>query len=156
MNRPRTQDGWSLAELLIALALAAMLMVPLTTMFASAANGAVAARAARAPTADARFALGRIAARAAVAPAITSSAAAQTPDAWLAPYTYALVGTDLVETVAAPPPARSSVIAANVSAFALSAPDAGDGRALLKVDLTLTAQGNSVTVSRTLRAGVEP
>jgi hypothetical protein len=93
---------------------------------------------------------------AAAAPAAMNSGAAQAPGAWLAPYTYALVGTDLVETVAAPPPARSSVVAANVSAFALSAPDTGDGRALLKIDLTLAAQGSSVTVSRTLRAGVEP
>jgi hypothetical protein len=60
-----------------------------------------------------------------------------------------VVKGNLVETNGA----RTSIIAANVTAFRLSAPEVGDGQPTLKIELTLQAQGNSVSASRSVRAG---
>ena len=153
MRRAHEQRGLTLVELLLGLAIAAVLMIPLAGLFQSASGAAVATRAALDLNNDARFALDRIAQRALAAPSVSSGAPVADPNTWLAPLSYKLVGTDLVETDATPKSARSSVIAANVTAFRLSTPDVGDGQALLKIELTLGAQGGSVSASRTVRVG---
>lgn len=157
MSRPHLhaypQAGLTLVELLFALAIAAVLMVPLAATFQTAAGSGIAVRAALDLNADARFALDRIARRAAVAPSVSSGAEVSDPGPWLAPLSYKRVGTSLVETDAMSTPARTSVIATNVSAFRLSVPDIGDGQAMMKIELTLAAQGRSVSASRTVRVG---
>lgn len=153
MIRPRAQEGLTLVELLLGLAIAAVLMIPLAGLFQSASGAGIATRAALDLNGDARFALDRIAQRALAAPSVSNGAPVADPNTWLAPLNYKLVGTDLVETDATPKTGRASVIAANVSAFRLSAPDVGDGQAMLKIELTLSAQGASLSASRTVRVG---
>jgi len=149
--RARAQRGLTLIELLLGLAIAAVLAMPLAAMFQGASSSAVTTRAALDLNADARFALDRIVQTAAV-PARISSGTPVTDSgaaAWLAPFGYAVVKGNLVETNGA----RTSIIAANVTAFRLSAPEVGDGQPILKIELTLQAQGNSVSASRSVRAG---
>lgn len=153
MIRPRAQGGLTLVELVLGLAVAAVLMIPLAGLFQSASGAGIATRAALDLNGDARFALDRIAQRAAAAASVSSGAPVADPNTWLAPLSYKLVGTDLVETDATPKTGRTGVIASNVGAFRLSAPEVGDGQAMLKIELTLAAQGASVSASRTVRVG---
>jgi len=151
--RPRAQQGLTLAELLLALAITAILMAPLAAMFQSAANSGIMAEAALDLNSDVRFALDRIARRAAAVTATGPKFAPANVDAWLAPLSYKVdANRNLVESDATPKAARSSIIASNVTAFQLSAPTVTN-QPLLKIDLTLEAQGGSVTASRTVRLG---
>lgn len=150
----QAQQGLSLVELLLGLAIGAVLMVPLAAMFQSASGSAVTTRAALDLNADARLVLDRIAQRAAALGSVSSGATVTDTSPWLAPLGYKVVGTDLVETDATPPgAARTRIVASNVGSFQLSAPEVGDGQVLLKIDLTLRAEGSSVSASRIVRVG---
>ena len=174
MSRVRTQQGFTLVELLLGLAIAALLMVPLAAMFQSASGSVVATRAALDLNADARFALDRIARRVAALSPVASGATVTDAGAaaWLGALSYTVVNGNLVEsgtataTAPAPGPATAAgtapgiassagtgVIASNVSAFRLSTPEVGDGQPVLKIDLRLEAGGSSVSASRTVRVG---
>lgn len=152
----RAQCGFTLVELLAGLAIAAILVLPLADMLRTGADSARITRAALDLNGNARFALGRIAAQAAKAgkdankPVVVGADVA--PATWLAPVTYTLAGTDLVEKDAG----TTSVIASNVTAFRLTAPEVIDGRPLLVIALTLSAEGNTVARTRTVRIGVQP
>jgi type II secretory pathway pseudopilin PulG len=174
MIRLPAQQGLSLVELLLALSMTAILMAPLATMLQSATGSAVATRAALDLNSDARFALDRIALRAATASSVSdSSGVIVQPGVAPAPVlTYSIVGTDLVESESAAPPQtmvgalvgvvgsvlaptspRTGIIAANATAFKLTAMPTTN-QALLKIDLTLTAPGGaSISASRTVRVG---
>lgn len=150
------QRGLTLVELLLAMVLTGLLMVPITTLVGQAVDDNVVTSATLAQDADLRFALDRIAARAAAkTPTAWPPAGADVPPAttWLAPVSYALSGSNLVETDTSVSPTRVSIIAANVSAFQLSAPDIADGQLLLTADITLAANGASVHGTRTIRLG---
>lgn len=153
MTRVPLQAGLTLVELLVALAITAILVVPLAGMFQGASSGSITAQAALDLNADARLVLDRIVQRTAALPAYTANASVVNPAGWLLPLTYTINGTNLVETDSTAKPVRTSVIAANVSAFALTTQDVGDGQYVLKITLTLAAQGNSVTASRSVRVG---
>jgi prepilin-type N-terminal cleavage/methylation domain-containing protein len=157
---PSRQHGLTLIELLGALAIAAVLMVPLAALFQDAAETDVAGRTALDLNADLRFALDRIATEvsALAQPALPPGGADVPPvSAWLSPLSYTLsttpTGTNLVETDTTPKTGQTSIIAANVSAFKLSAPDMAAGQPLVQVDLTLSANGVSVSGTRTVRLG---
>ncbi len=143
-----TQRGFTLAELLAGLAIAAILVLPLVDMLRAGTESARSVRTALDLNNDARFALGRIAARAA-------DTMVEPPGAGLTPATlqtrlgFATKGTDLVET-------GKGVIAANVTAFKLAAPEVVDGLQLLSVELTLSADGNTVTRTRAIRFKAQP
>jgi prepilin-type N-terminal cleavage/methylation domain-containing protein len=159
MIRSHAQQGLTLVELLLGLAITAILMVPLAAMFQTAASSSLGTRAALDLSADARFALERIARSAADAPAVTVGAQGTDPATWLNKLRYTLVGNNLVEYDTRVQPARNSIIAANVSAFQLSASDVGDGQAMMKIELTLTAPndaGNTLSASRLVRVGSPP
>jgi Tfp pilus assembly protein FimT len=156
MSRQLAQGGFTLAELLGGLAIAAILVVPLADMLRSGTESARSVRSALDLNDAARFALGRIAASAAAAETPQPYGASVAAATWLAPVSYALAGTNLVETDAGVSPARSSVIAANVSAFRLTAPEVVDGLPLLTVEMTLSADGNAITRMRTIRIGAQP
>ena len=64
MNAPRQAGGYTLLELLVGLAIAAIVMLPLTDMLRAGADNARFVRAELDRDADARFAIGRIAAQA--------------------------------------------------------------------------------------------
>lgn len=142
---PRKPHGWTLVELLLALAIGAALMAPLASLFQASSNGSIAAQAAIDLNANARFALERIATRAAAAalPAMGPAGV----DANVLQTAYTVAGGNLVEAD------TRAVIASNVTAFKLSIPDNGAGQPLLKIDLTLAAGGGSVSASRTVRIG---
>lgn len=158
MNRYCTQGGFTLAELLGGLAIAAILVLPLADLLRTGADSARTVRTALDLNGDARFALGRIAARATEVglEKVFPAGAGVAPATWLAPVSYALAGTDLVETDATVSPARISTIAANVTAFRLTTPEPVDGQPLLGIELTLGAGGHSVTRTRTVRVGELP
>lgn len=153
MRRPAPQRGWTLVELLVALAITAVLMAPLAAMFRNAADSGAATRAGLDMNSDARFALGRIAQRVAALTPAAIDVATSDANPLLAPLSYALSGTDLVETDSSASPARSSVIASNVTAFRLSAPATGDGQPVITIELTLAAAGGTVSAARTVRIG---
>lgn len=142
---PRKPQGWTLVELLLALAIGAALMAPLAALFQVSGNSSIAAQAAIDLNADARFALERIATRAAAA-ALPATGPAGI-DANVLQTAYTVAGGNLVESD------TRAVIAANVAAFKLSMPDNGAGQPLLKIDLTLAAGNSSVNASRTVRIG---
>ncbi|HEX8604075.1 MAG TPA: prepilin-type N-terminal cleavage/methylation domain-containing protein [Pseudoduganella sp.] len=149
------QAGFTLAELLGGLAIAAILLMPLADMLRSATESARSVRSALDLNNDARFALGRISRRASAATAVPVGARLA-PAALLAPFAYATEGTDLVETDKRVTPARKSVIAANVKDFRLTAPEVVDGLPLLTVEITLGADVNAITRTRTIRIGAQP
>lgn len=155
MKTARAQQGLTLVELLVALAISAAIMLPLTSLFQNAAASGAAARAGLDLNADASFALERIARRAAALTPSTVDAPMDDANDLLAPQkiAYALSGTDLVETDTSVKPTRTSVIAANVTSFKLSAPATGDGQPLLKIELALAAGGTTVSMARTVRIG---
>ena len=153
MRHAAPQRGWTLVELLVALAITAALMAPLAGMFKNAADSGAATRAGLDMNGDARFALDRIAQRVAALAPVAVDVAMTDANPVLAPLSYALSGVDLVETDTSANPVRSSVIATNVTAFRLSAPATGDGSPVLKIELTLTAAGSTVSAARTVRVG---
>jgi prepilin-type N-terminal cleavage/methylation domain-containing protein len=172
VRRLRAQRGLTLAELLLALAITAVIMVPLAAMFQAAANSGIAVRSALDLNSDARFSLDRIAVRAQTASMINDSKGTilQPGSAPAPALKYAIVDGDLVESeyatststilsiitvILAPAPRRVSTIATNVTAFQLSAP-ATNGQPLLKIAMTLAANGSQVNASRTVRVGSAP
>lgn len=149
MTRRHEQAGFTLVELLAALAIAAILVLPLADMLRIGADSARTARAMLDLDADARFALGRIVAQAAQRELDPTgpAGASMDPASWLAPASYALAGGNLVETQAG----TSRVIASNVAVFRLTAPEVVAGLPLLSIELTLGAGGQTVSRTRTLR-----
>ena len=159
----RCDQGLSLVELLMALAIGALLLLPLAALLQDAMEGGAAGRSALDLNGDLRFALDRVAARVTTtarpaqlqpqAPPPQFLDPADTPAvaAWIAPFAYSLSGNNLVETDPSVTPTRTNVIAANVASFKLSAVDAAYGQGLVRIELTLAANGASVYSARTVR-----
>jgi len=174
------QRGLTLVELLLGLAIGAALMLPLAALFDDAAETHAAGHAQLDLNGELRFALDRIAVRAAgstpwaiaLAPSYAPNGMLTVPSSatWLQTAavagkttvstitTYALVGNaqvgaDLVETQKDTPgnATRTSVIASNVTAFRLSAPDLAHGQPLMKAELTLSKGSATVSGARTFR-----
>ena len=166
MNAHRPAAGFTLAELLIALVIAGIILLPLADMLHVGTDTARAVRSSLDAGADARFALDRITTRAGIATGATppqpaSASAAAIAQAWLAPLQYTLKGSDLIETDTDPKSAHSSIIASNVASFKLEAPLPEPGwRQMLYVSLTLdpvaSACGAHCTHARTVRLGPTP
>lgn len=162
-NRPAA--GFTLAELLIALVIASIILLPLADMLHVGTDTARAVRSSLDAGADARFALDRIATRAGLATGATppqpaSASPADIAQAWLAPWQYTLQGSDLIETTSDPKAVRS-IIASNVASFKLEAPLPEPGwRPVLYVTLTLdpvaSACGAHCAHARTVRLGPTP
>lgn len=165
MTAPRPTRGYTLLELLVGLAIAAIVMLPLTDMLRAGADNARFVRAELDSIADARFAINRIAAQATrngpVPGPIPGPATAGNPAAWLAPLQYTLQNGVLLETYPAAAPARQSVLATSVQSFAVDIPDNGVGQPVLRIALVLArpdcdgsgVQACSVTYARSVRLG---
>jgi prepilin-type N-terminal cleavage/methylation domain-containing protein len=164
MNAPRPADGFTLAELLIALVIASIILLPLADMLHVGTDTARAVRSSLDASADARFALDRIATQAGIVTGATppqpaSASAAAIAQAWLAPLQYTLKGSDLVET---DPGAKSTrIIAANVASFKVEAPAPEPGwRPVLFITLALdpvaTGCGERCAYARAVRLGPTP
>jgi prepilin-type N-terminal cleavage/methylation domain-containing protein len=165
MTTSRPAHGYTLLELLIGLAIAALVMLPLSDMLRAGADSARFVRAGLDQNADARLALGRIVAQAARTDGpLPDAANAGNPAAWLAPRQYTLTNGALIETDTDAKPVRSSVLATGVRAFDLRVPDVGAGRPVLRIDLMLDrpdcdasgGQGCSIAHARTVRLGRAP
>ena len=147
--RPRIrQQGLSLAELLLGLALTALIMLPLLPMLqtASAADNAVADQAVLERDAD--FALNRIAARIRVTDPADMAAGKATSE-WLKPAVYSVANGVLVEQQGK----DSYVLAESVSGFDMSASSSEAGQPLIKVSLALARDGASTSAVTTVRLG---
>lgn len=159
----RPAAGFTLAELLIALVIASIILLPLADMLHVGTDTARAVRSSLDAGADARFALDRIATRIAnrtgPPPSLPPSASpADVAQAWLTPWQYTLKGSDLIETGSEANAVRSSIIASNVASFKLEAPLPEPGwRPVLYVTLTLepvaAACGAHCAHARTVRLG---
>ena len=165
MNALRLARGYTLLELLIGLAIAAIVMLPLTDMLRAGADNARFVRAELDRNADARYAINRIAAQSTrngpVPGPIPDKANAGNPAAWLAPLQYTLQNGVLLETHSTAAPARQSVLATSVQSFAVDIPDNGVGQPVLRIALVLArpdcdgsgVQACSVAYTRSVRLG---
>jgi len=165
MNALRLARGYTLLELLIGLAIAAIVMLPLTDMLRAGADNARFVRAELDRNADARYAINRIAAQSTrngpVPGPIPDKANAGNPAAWLAPLQYTLQNGVLLETHSTATPARQSVLATSVQSFAVDIPDNGVGQPVLRIALVLArpdcdgsgVQDCSVEYTRSVRLG---
>lgn len=163
MTMPRPAHGYTLLELMIGLAIAALVMLPLSEMLRAGADSARFVRAGLDQNADARFAIGRIVTQATGA-SRPNDANLGNPAAWLAPLQYTLTNGALVETAPVGKTVRNAVLATGVRAFDLRVPDVGAWRPVLRIDLVLDrpdcdasgGQDCSVAYARTVRLGAAP
>ncbi len=160
------QRGVTLIELLIAVALGAILLAALNSLVKLGLDAQAEGRNTNELAYQGRFALERMAARArATAPKVLASPAANTTGNWFAPagctgaacVMYCLnAGSQLIETTTADTTCSgSTVIAMNVGAFSATLP-AGMGpadRSLAVVSLTLANAGSTLALSSSMRLG---
>lgn len=153
MNAPGAQGGYTLVELLLALAIAAIILLPLTDMLRTSADSARMVRSRLDLNADASFAIERIAALAASAtPGVTPA-----QQDWLKQLGLAdCRGTrELLEAAGCTQPERSAVIVSNLDRIELAVPD--PGTATLRIALTLShPDAGEVRRVRTVRVGAYP
>ncbi len=156
----RTQCGLTLMELLIALAVAALLAAPLGAVVLNALSAQTVAGDANEVTQQAQFAQQRIeAAVRRTAPHTLAAKAADTSADWFAPVAYCRrADAKLIETTPADGGCTSNsapVIADGVSAFSVQSFTAGSGAGqVIELQLVLTAAtGQSITLTSRTRLG---
>lgn len=140
--------GLGLVELLVGLAISALVLASLWPMQQTASAAARVTGDQVTLERDADFALERIAARIrATAPSAALSGASSS---WLAPVSYVLSNGTLVERQASTP---DLALADSVTDFQLGAPTVIAGRQLIRVSLSLARGDASVTANATVRMG---
>jgi len=140
--------GLSLAELLLGLAIGALLLAPLPAMLQNAGAAARMAEDQVALEREADFALERIAARiraTAATPGLTDKPSSE----WLKPAAYSVIDGVLAEQQG---PERY-VLAESVSDFGLSVSSSEAGQPLVRVSLGLARGGASTNATATVRLG---
>jgi Tfp pilus assembly protein PilW len=144
------QHGLSLVELLLGLAITALVLTPLVPMLqtASAASSIGADR--LAVERDAHFALDRIATRIRGTPIPPDLKGL--PADWLKPAVYLLSNGTLIEQQGG----TNYVLAESVTAFSITAPAATGSQPLVQASITLVRGGTSTTASTTVRMGGLP
>jgi Tfp pilus assembly protein FimT len=144
----RRLRGLSLAELLVALALAALLLAPLAALVSNMARAAALAADRAALLRDAELALERIGAvvRASTASTLKQGADTTSSGSWF-PVTFKLQNGQLVQTN------PNGVLADGVVRFSITAPEVATGRQLVQVSLTLARGDATVSAATTLRLG---
>lgn len=148
MNRQR---GLSLLEMLLSLAVAAIVLVPLRGLLRTnaAASGVAADRVTIEREAD--FALERIAARVRATPAalLAPNADSSTSGGWFGAWVFQLSAGKLTETNGS----SVRVLAENVTAFSITAPTVLAGQQRVEASLTLARGDASTTHYATARMG---
>jgi len=145
---PSRCAGLSLAELLLGLAIGALVLAPLPALLQSAGASARAAGSQVALEREADFALERIAAR--IRNTTPSAGLIDKPSAdWLKPVVYSVANGVLAEQEGK----DSYVLAEAVSDFTLSASSPEAGQPLVKVSLSLARDGASTTAVTSVRMG---
>ena len=153
------QRGLSLIELLVSIAIASMLAVPLMVAVRSGMSARNVAGAAIDVDQQARFAMQRMAAAIQRTPAATvlGAKAATTTGDWLSPVMFCLNGSGaLVETVPADASCTgTAVIASGVTAFSALNYAAGAGASkVIEIQLTVSSsQGASSALTSRTRLG---
>jgi Tfp pilus assembly protein FimT len=152
MSRPAHlwQAGISLIELLLGLAITALVMAPLTPMLQTAFAATRIAGNQVALEREADFALERIAAR--IRATVPTKALIDKPsDEWLKPAVYSLSNGTLIERQGT----QTYILAESVSAFSLSASAVNSDQPLVTVSLTLDQNNASTTAQASVRMGIE-
>jgi len=152
MKRPslRRARGIGLVELLLALAVAAIVLAPLARLLRIDAAASSVAADRVAIERDADFALERIAARVrATAPTLLAPQSDSTSSGNWFSVTFQFSGGKLTESGSG----TTRVLAENVSAFSITAPTVLTGQQLVQASLTLTRGDASTTHSATVRLG---
>ena len=164
MSTMETARGFTLVELLVSLAIAAIVLLPLTDMLRAGADSARFVRAGLDQNADARFAINYLAARAMRAKWPKMEDSPGDLAAWLSHAKLAYAVTEqgtLVESDSSINPQRKSLLAAGVRSFRMSMSENGAGRPLLRIEIVLNrpdcdigaGQDCSLTHVRTVRFG---
>lgn len=166
LRREAPQRGLTLIELLLSVAIGAIVLASLNSLVKLGLAAQTAGRGANELAYQGRHALERIADRArAVAPKALGAAAANTSGNWFAPSGCAgaacvmycrNAGNQLIETTTADASCSgSTVIAANVSTFSASQPAAMGAvdRPVAVLSLTLSKGDNTVTLATSVRLG---
>lgn len=153
MKRPlrRREHGLSLIELLLGLAIAAMVLAPLVPMLATASNAARSGADQLAVEREADFALERIAARIRASTAagqLTGSSCGGTKSA---AYDVDAAGK-LIETVGK----NQYVLAESATCITLAALAASGGQTLVQVSLNLARNDASTAATAVVPLGVAP
>jgi Tfp pilus assembly protein PilW len=144
---PPREHGLGLVELLLGLAITALVLAPLLPMLQTASAAARVGADQVALEQEANFAIARISAR------IRASAPSQLAGAssdWLKPAVYSLSNGTLIEQQGK----DTYVVAESVTAFSLSAPASADGQPLVQVSLTLARNGAGSNASTSAGAVV--
>lgn len=153
MSTRRASNGYTLVELLLAMAIAAIVLPPLADLLRTSADSARLVRTRVDLGAEAGFALDRIAGKAAAA---TGTAA--TSDDWLKRLGFEACKStrELLEGASCNAPDRSAVVAANVDKVELGMPDTA--ARTLRIALTLSHPDvpEPVVRARTVRIGGNP
>jgi len=131
---PSRQSGLSFVELLIALAITAMVMVPMLGLLRTTAATSNQVKPRFDLEREADFAVQRIAAQVRGGAPVSN---------------YSLSGDKLIETNGT----VVSTLAESVTAFSQSMPATAAGQQLVQVSLTLARDGASTTANATIRAG---
>lgn len=148
LRLPARAQGLSLVELLIGLAITALVLAPLAPMLQTASAAANVAQEQASLQRDADFALERIATRIrATPPSITL--AGKPSSEWLKPAVYVLNNGTLIEQQGK----DSYVLAESVTAFELSAPVNDGPQPLIKVSLSLARGGGGTSATALVRMG---
>jgi prepilin-type N-terminal cleavage/methylation domain-containing protein len=166
MHQPSTQRGVTLVELLIAIAISAVVLKALNGLVKLGSDAQTTGRANNELTYQARFALDRIADKArTLAPKVLATPAAGTTADWFAPagcsgaacVQYCLNGSNqLVETVVSDTTCSgTTVIASGVTAFTATLPASAGAvdRSTAVLTLALLNGSNSVSLTYSLRLG---
>lgn len=160
VRKPLNQSGLTLLELLIAVAIGALVLAALHSVVSLGLQAQSAGGQANELLYQAQFALERMADKArSTAPKLLTAPAANTTGDWFAPVMYCRnAGNQLVETTTADAAcAGATVIAANVTAFSATLPP-GAGPVdkpvgVLSLTLTHSAAAQPVTLATSVRLG---
>lgn len=176
MSAPRIHAGYTLVELLVGLAIAAVILLPLADLLRSSTDSAQLVRTRLDLHADAGFALDRIADKASRDGTATDKAAdpraAVTPDSsadanakaettkWLTKLGFCEYRdekkekpSELREAVSCTGHPGSGVIASNLTRIEVTSPNTDAAALTLRIVLTLGTVDAAVTRSRTVRIG---
>ncbi len=166
LRRASPQGGLTLIELVLAVAIGAILLAALNGLAKLGLDAQAGGRAGNEVAYQGRFALERIADKArATAPAVLATPAAGTTGNWFAPtgctgaacVMYCRnAGNQLIETTTADAGCTgTSVIAANVTAFAATLPAATGpaDRSIGRFDLNLASGSRTLSLSTSARLG---
>jgi len=158
MTAPGPQHGYTLVELLLGLAISAIILLPLADLLGTSADSARMVRAQLDLGADANFAIDRIAASAAAATGAKAPGATTAPQDWLKLLGFeACRNTRELRLVAACGELdRSAVVAANLDKIDLSVSDSAAPTLRIALTLSHPDVAQPVTRVRTVRVGAYP